>query len=344
MKKILLILLLINFATGTALCQFSVDDLITITSMQSKNIDQFMKKKGYVISDKESNSVTMGKSFIEKPSPNKKWDEPKRSINITVKEDSKNFTLNTPVLNEYLAGKQRLIKSGFFYDTLKNINNDQTVLYQKGNITIRTSTHMMDGRVRYSFDLKEKIINPKVEYAEDLLQFDSNELLAGFFGKQNVKKDKLYLSEKAVKNCSVIFSGTQRQIVFVWDNEIYLNNLSYIIVTNKLPTVGGKEANPLAGNNNWELKNGIYAGMPLKELLEINETDFTIYGKASDMAFMVKPAGNGKVDFKKIAIILSCSDCYDHKIFNREEISALAIAKANLPMQVFDVVLYSSKQ
>jgi hypothetical protein len=342
MKKILLILLLINFATGTALCQFSVDELITLASMQSKNIDHFMKKKGYVISDKESNSGTMGKSFIEKPSPNKKWDEPKRSINITVKEDSKNFTLNTPVLNEYLAGKQRLIKSGFFYDTLKNINKEQTVLFQKGNITIRTSTHVMDGMTQYSFDLKEKIISPKLEYAEDLLQFDSNELLASFFGKQNVKKDIYYLSEKEVRTCSVIFSGTQRQVVFVWGDEVYLNNLSYIIVTNKLPTAGGKDANPLAGNNQWKLKSGIHPGMPLTDMLEINEKDFTIYGKESDMAFIVKPGNNGKIDFKKIAIMLSCPDCYYNKIFNRKEVSALAVAKANLPMRVLDVVIYAS--
>jgi hypothetical protein len=312
--------------------------------MQSKSIDHFMKKKGYVITDRESDSVTMGKSFIEKPSPNKKWDQPKRRIDITINDDAKIFTLHTPVLNEYVDGRQRLVKAGFFFDTVKNVSKDASTLFQKDNITIRAKSFVKDGVPQYSFNLKEKIISPALESAEDLLQFDSHELLTSFFGKQNVKKDMLYLSEKEVKNCSVIFSGTQRQIIFVWGNEIYLNNLSYIIVTNKLPTVGGKEANPLAGNNNWQLKNGIYAGMSLKELLEINETDFTIYGKASDMAFMVKSAGNGKVDFKKIAILLSCPDCYDHKIFNREEISALAIAKANLPMQVFDVVLYSSKQ
>ena len=82
--------------------------------------------------------------------------------------------------------------------------------------------------------------------------------------------------------------------------------------------------------------------MAIKELLKINEMDFDIYGNASELAFMVKPGENGKIDFKKTAVMLSCNNCYDNKMFNQKVVSALDVAKANLPMYVYDVIIYPS--
>ena len=151
-----------------------------------------------------------------------------------------------------------------------------------------------------------------------------------------------YFSEKELKKCSVLFSGTRRQAVFVWGDENNLNNLAYILVTNKLPTEGAEKNNPLTGNNEWQFQNGIHEGMAIKELLKINEMDFDIYGNESDLAFMVKPGTSGKIDFKKTAVMLTCSDCFDDKIFRQKEVSALDIAKANLPVRVNDVIIYPS--
>lgn len=343
MKKILLILILQNFATGKAYCQsFTVDELVTLAYLPSKNIDHYMNKKRFVLSGSISDSVTMRAGFIQKVKAKKKDVEPKRSIDIYIKNDSKNFTLHTSVLNEYLEGKRRLIKSAFIYDTLKDISKEPSMLFQKGNITIQATSVVQDGIAQYSFDLKEKVIPSSLKYAEDLLQFDSHEFLVSFFGGQNVKKDMYYLSEKEFKKCSVLFSGTPRQAVFIWGDDINLNNLSYILLTNELPTEGAKKSNPLSGNNEWQLKNGIYPGMALKDLLKINEMDFDIYGNKSELAFIVKPNEYGKIDFRKTAVMLSCHECFDNKIFNQKVVSALDVAKANLPMLVFDIVIYPS--
>ena len=114
------------------------------------------------------------------------------------------------------------------------------------------------------------------------------------------------------------------------------------MVSNVLPTAGAEKNNPLTGNNEWQFQNGIHPGMAIKELLKINEMDFDIYGNASELAFMVKPVENGKIDFKKTAVMLSCSNCYDNKMFNQQVVSALDVAKANLPMYVYDVIIYPS--
>ena len=197
MKRILLILILQNFATGKAHSQsFTVDKLVTLASLPSKNIDRFMNKNGFVLSGSKLDSDTMGASFIAKVKANKKDIGPKRSIDIYLKDDSKYFTLHTSSLNEYLDGQRSLIKSGFFYDDKKDVSKESSMLFQKGNITIQATSEVQDGIPQYTFKLKEKEIPSSIMYAEELLQFDSHEFLVSFFGEQNVKKDMYFFSEK----------------------------------------------------------------------------------------------------------------------------------------------------
>jgi hypothetical protein len=343
MKRIFLILILQNFAAGNAHSQsFTVDELVTLASLPSKNIDHFINRKGFILSGSRSDNDTMGASFIAKAKGNKKDIGPKRSIEMYLKDDSKYFTLHTSSLNEYLDGQRSLIKSGFFYDDQKDMSRESSMLFQKWNITIQATTGVKDGIPEYTFKLKEKEIPSSIMYAEELLQFESHEFLVSFFGRQNVKKDMYFFSEKELKKCSVLFSGTRRQAVFVWADENNLNNLSYILVSNVLPTAGAEKNTVLTGNNEWQFQTGIHPGMPIQELLKINEMDFDIYGNASEMAFMVKPGETGKIDFKKTAVMLSCSNCYDNKLFNQQVVSALDVAKKNLPMYVYDVIIYPS--
>ena len=341
MKRILLILILsIFFATQMHGQSFNVNDLVNLSSLAPKNIDHFMYKKGFAISFAVPRSDTTGVTYGIKPKARKNYDGPQKSIDILVKNDSKYFTYHTSSLSEYLDGKRSLIKDGFFYGTEKNVNRDSLTLFQKANMSIEAGSEVRDSTIEYIFKLKAKKIPDSVIYAEDLLQFDSNEFLVSFFGEKNVKKDMYYFSEKELKKCSVLFNGTKYQAVFIWGNETELNNLSYILVTNVLPTEGGKRNAFVTENNEWKFKSGIHLNMPLRELLRLNKMDFYIYGNKSDLAFMVKPEQNGKINFKKTGLMLSCNNCYDNEIFDQREISALDIAKANLPMRVFDVIIY----
>ncbi|MEP6952079.1 MAG: hypothetical protein ABI863_22505 [Ginsengibacter sp.] len=342
MKRILLILILQNFAAGKAYCQtFTVDDLVTLASSPSKNIDRFMNKKGFVLYKRKLDSDTMEASFNAKIRAGKMNIMPERSIDVYLRNDLKYFTLHTSSLNEYLDGQRKLLKSGFFYDDKKDVSKEPSMVFQKENITIQATSGVQDGLPQYTFKLKAKKIPDSVVYADDLLQFDSHEFLVSFFGAQNVKKDMYYFTEKELKNCSVLFSGTRRQAVFVWGDENNLNHLSYILVSNVLPTAGAEKNNPLTGNNEWQFRNGVRAGMAIKDLLKINELDFDIYGNESELAFMVKPGESGKIDFKQTTVMLSC-DCDGNKMFNQHVVSALDIAKANIPMHVYDVIIYRS--
>ena len=86
-------------------------------------------------------------------------------------------------------------------------------------MTIETEAVDEDSTHEYCFKLTIRKMPAKIKYAEDLLQFDSHEFLTSFFGKQNVKKDLYYFSEKELQKCSVLFSGSRYQVVFVWGDE-----------------------------------------------------------------------------------------------------------------------------
>ena len=144
----------------------------------------------------------------------------------------------------------------------------------------------------YTFLLKKKELPlpATIQHAEDLLNFDSHEYLVGFFGAANVKKDYYYFSEKELKKCSVLFGNTSRQAVFIWDDEDNYSQLSYVLISNIIHTLNAKKFDGFIGINEWNLTNGVYPGMGLKELLKINAEDFEIYGNNSELAFMAKPS------------------------------------------------------
>jgi hypothetical protein len=340
-KRIFLILILQNVAAvGVPGQSFSVRDLVTLSSVPSKNISQFMSKKGFINNIDNPGIDTLEASFIPKIKFRKTHSWPQRSIDLYRQPGAKYFILHTSSLPEYVEGEQSLIKSGFVYDNKKDMSKVSSMLFQKGNITIEAGSEVQDSIRQYIFKLKQKKIPDSIVYADDLLQFDSHEFLVTFFGAKNVKKDLYYFSEKELKKCSVIFSGTRHQAVFVWGDEDNLNHLSYVLVSNILPTEGGKKNTPLDGNNEWKFQNGIRPGMPIKDLLRLNEMDFYVYGNKSDLALMAKPGEAGKINFKKTAIMFSCTECYGNQLFDQREVSALDIAKTHLPMSVFDIILY----
>jgi hypothetical protein len=347
MKKLILLLLLFGGIVNALHSQsFTIEDLVELSSMSIKNIDNFMNRNGYSPTGNslDSNSVLI--SFKERFKAKRKDTLTKRTVDIYNEQKEKYFSFHTTSLSEFLDGQSRLIKNGFFYDEKKEISKDSSMLYQKRNITIEAISSTKNEFPRYTFLLHKKEF-PKPDsilYAEDLLNFTSHEYLINFFGEQNVKKDMYYFSETELKRCSVLFGNSPRQAVFVWGDENNLNKLSYILISNVIPTVGAEKFNEVLGDNEWEMKNGIHSGMGVKELLKLNESDFEFYGNQSALAFMVKPGSSGKIDFSRSKILLSCSNCNRDKIFNKASISAMDVATESMPVYVYYFIIYPEKK
>ena len=214
------------------------------------------------------------------------------------------------------------------------------MLFQHKNITIQASKAIEEGNPVYTFLLKKKEMPTIVtRFAEDLLAFDSHEYLATYFGEENVKKDVYYFSEKKFKKCSVLFGNSNRQVVFVWEDEDNLSKLSYILISGVMPTEEGRPFNDNIGRNIWSFKNGIYSGMSIRELLEINKRDFSFYGINSEFSMMIEPENTGYIDFKRVGIMLSSLDGSSPLLLKKQKISAEDALENHLALHVFYIML-----
>ncbi len=290
--------------------------------------------------DQQGNIITT--VFYQKNKPGTRDIQAKRNVAMYEKDATRYYLLHTSSKTEYLDGQAMLIKNGFFYDVNKNFAKEASMLYQKRNISISAFSEIKDEVPEYTFALEQKELPDisNVRYAEDLLQFTSHEFLVSFFGKYNVDKDKYYFSEKELRKCSVLFGGSNQQVVFVWKDEANLKNIEYILVSTIIPTEISSKSNKMLNTNEWSLRNGIHHGTNLRDLLKINENDFKIYGNPSGLAFMIEPTNNGNIDFQKTAFLLTCKGCNTDILFDKPLISALDIVKRELPVSVFDMIIY----
>jgi hypothetical protein len=340
MNRVLFMVLLLGFRASAVFSQsFNVRDLLDLGDLPSNGIKNYMFKKGFVLNHNIVDD-TIQLSFSPVVKMRKKQHPIQRDVEFYQNKLSRNFIFHTLIPDDFVDGKRRLVKSGFTYDKKKDIDKDSLMLFQRRNISIIASKQMKDSVPEYFFELKQRKIPDSIIYAEDLLQFDSNEFLVSYFGEKNVTQDLYYLSENELKKCSVLFSGTLYQVAFVWGDENNLDNLSYIIVSNLLPTKKGKQNSIVNESNSWKFKCGIRHGMDLRELLRLNQMDFYIYGTKTDLAFMADPGNKGRLNFRKTAMMFNCRDCYDNPIFDQTEISALDVVKARLPLKVFDIIVY----
>jgi len=298
-----------------------------------------MYKKGFV-SFAENQQEGTAQRFLPATDHGVPDSLPAVTVDIYEKNDSKYFVLQTTSLQEYLDGLDALRNSGYIYDDKKDNHTAKSLLFQKANITVQALMCRKDTAMQYTFSLQQRNVPDSIQYAEDLLRFDSHEFLRSYFGKNNVREDLYYLSEKEVKRCSVLFGGTHYQAVFVWGDQENLDSLEYVLVSNVLPTKGAERNGVPDGDNQWKFRSGIHWGMPLRDMLRLNEMDFYIFGNKSEFALAVKPENTGKIDFKKTAIMFSCDNCSENEIWEQPVVSALEAAKANLPMKVFDIIIY----
>lgn len=352
MKWWLLIFIPLGFAPGVAFGQsFSPDDLVALSSCNLKYADLFLKKKGFMPDPGQVDYRTMTVSYIQneiKTNEENSRDDSTvtRSIDICNKDGIKCFTWRTTSEEEFISGKAQLAAKGFVYDYDVSLYQDTSLLFQKGNITVETMREVTGSDMVYCFILKKKEYpDPKsIRYADDLLHFNSNEYLVGFFGAGNIRQDLYYFSENDLRKCTVLFPNSNRQAVFVWEDQKNLRNLSCIIISDILPTVDGKHyEGALLGNNQWVLKNGIYCGMSVKELLKLNAADFEIFGKRSEFANMIKPEKNGNIDFRESGITFNCPGCDYNNLFDTSLIKAKDIAGENLPVTVAYINIFPEK-
>ncbi|MDP4264011.1 MAG: hypothetical protein Q8941_15895 [Bacteroidota bacterium] len=319
----------------------TVDDLLTLSSLSPKNFDNYIDKRGFPVKQRSLVENCMGFTFSGKKNSNKPDTlHPARTIDVYKNDDTWCIAFHTTSRDEYINGRSRLKQMNFFSN---NMDTDlaKPLLFQKRTITVEASSGRVGDNLVYTFLVKNKELpeRSKVQYADDLLRFDSHEYLASFFGENNVKKDVYYLSENESRNCSVLYPNTNHQVVFIWDDAGNFRKILFIQVSGAIAATSTANFNGGISQNTWTFRNGIYSGMMIKDLLDINAGDFRFYGFNSDYSLMVEPKNTGKINFKRMGVRLTCFNCTGSRVMNQPEVSAETAVDNNLAIHVSSIMI-----
>jgi len=209
MGRLFFILAFICPALSIAQTQsLTVDDLLSLSSLSSQNFDNYIVKKGFRVKRRSIVENTMGYTFYQNRTTLGADSLPIiRYVNLYKKDDAWCISLHTSSPDEYIDGRNRLKKMNFYSDAGNDTNINVPLLFQKKAVTVQSSCPIENGSPDYTFILKKKEIpDPaSIQYAEDLLKFDSHEYLVGCFGEKNVKKDVYIFSDTELKQCSILF-------------------------------------------------------------------------------------------------------------------------------------------
>ena len=304
--------LILPFVFGLANAQdFDLRDLVGYTEYNVSKFDQHIAKKSFkrdYFSPKESTT-----SYTYFQSKKSKKGQVVKTISYQAVKDKTFIGYQTSSEQESNEIKEQIKRAGFIHYAGKKVADAKPLLFQKDNYTITTSIEIKDSTTLYSFLVEKKDLPRarEVVFAEDLAKFNSHEYLVTAFGAQHVVKDVFYYSEKETNKCSVLYPNTNREVIFIWGDEENFRTINFMMIGGGLLTKSSSNVNRTIEHNVWRSNQGIYSGMSLQELQELNGSDLSFYGWHLDQAGMLAPRNSGQIDFKKVGIVLNCLNCND---------------------------------
>jgi hypothetical protein len=326
----------------------TVNDLVAITSLSDKRLGGYVSKLGFVptAQSRENGEVVNEFFFNNKQNP---VDTVIRYISGFRRGKITGSAYETSSFEEYQTVLKTIRPFGFIsgnpvQDSLLRADStrtDSASFFQKEEMVIHTSREMRDEVQVFKIMLEKKPIptSSSVRFADDLLVFDSHESLVALFGAGNVKRDIYHFSETDSSRCSVLFPRSNRQAIFIWEDQPNDRGISFLMIGGGLNAQGSNSMNQSEALNTWRSYSGLYTGMRLPEILRVNEADFSFFGKTSEFAFMVVPEKKGNIDFRKTGITLGCFNCSNTPLLNKEKVSAEAAMDTGLQLYILSIVL-----
>ena len=347
MKKILLLsfcAIVVAMAKGQDL---SADKLIDMLSLPAAKAESFLINKKYRPADTESSGDTLIKTYqynaVSFGSKKKQADTSARQLIRSVLNETFIITYRTTSASEYRKIISDLKKKGFYCEYEKDSTLKlASYLYQHQDHTAEASIRKEEGTAWYSISFFKKIltVTSGLYFAEDLLQFSSHEYLAYYFGEKNVKKDIYYFGANDIAKCSVLFINTKRQVIFIWKDGLNRRKTGNMILggQHKLKSLEGVDS--VNTENSWILKSGLYAGMPLFDLRELNGNNIVFCGGDAPNPGLVLSESTARVDFGNKDVIMGCTNCNDDKFLKSRVMYADKAMKDGRLLFILTIVLY----
>ncbi len=264
----------------------------------------------------------------------------RRSVNLQNAINEEVITYQTSSVAERNLLNDQVSKLGFInYDNRKG----PQIFYQKGEFTITMQSEVADSMQVYSYRVARRSL-PRARdiiYAEEMLALASHEYIETVFGKGSVIKDVFYFSEKEKSVCSILFPGTEKEVIFIWGEEGNCREIDLMVFGGGLQTTQVNQL--LLPHNVWRSRQGVYAGMTLKDLELQNGGPVSFYSWASEMAGTLLPSNSGKIDFKKLGVVLNCLNC-NIRSYEKTPVVNSAIETDDRRIYVTTLVLVPEKQ
>ncbi|MCW3116781.1 MAG: hypothetical protein JWM28_863 [Chitinophagaceae bacterium] len=334
------LLIFFSACASVVYCQvLTANDFVALASLPEKKMSSYLAKSGFRKADQQLQFDTIQQTFYLNSRKLRQVDDSAvRYVQELFYEGKSAFNYCTSSYQECRDIIKSLKDKGFYCE---NENVQSPFLYQQNDVSVKLTSKMEDTLLCYNFLVKkEKLPSPaSIHYAEDFLAYQSHENLEYVFGKSNVQKDVYYFSDSDVVKCSILFPNTNRQVIFVWKDELNRITISHLLVGNSLRGNRSRKYDTPVAENVWTLRNGLRANMSLSELLNINEAGINFYGWNSQYPGIVVPVKNGTIDFKSTGVVLSCLNCGDSDFLNRDIISSDEAIESSKRMFVLAVII-----
>jgi hypothetical protein len=313
MKRILWLFLLFSISTLNAQRkELSLSDLLSFANVPNEHFNFYAHKKGFRF---VSDNPAMAESIFQK-----KAGKERSACFITrmLKADTSCILFRTYDEAEYKILKEQVLRYGFKRIVKKAPAATDACMYQKGNLIVKTDFTDQSDSLAYNLYI-EKVALPKsfeIFYAEDMLQFASHEWLVSVFGEENAKKDTVDCGEKEKAICTVLFPGTNSQTIFIWKDNQNFMDISFVIIGGVMEDEERNSEYKVIEQNKWHSRSGVFLGMPLNDLIKVNNNHINLYGWQTEYPGFVANDNKGNLDFKKIGIELECLDCREDKFYS----------------------------
>ncbi|RYZ23954.1 MAG: hypothetical protein EOO16_03065 [Chitinophagaceae bacterium] len=299
--------------TGVVKAQqsFDLSDLLEFTGYSISKFDGHIAKKAWHRDYETPRESRTNYNYIQ-VKKNRKSDEVEvvHKLSFIERPGAPVIEYQTSSREEFEEFRHSLRKKGFITYAAEG-DAATPVLYQHDNTVVGTSVEIQDSTTFYTVRVEKEVL-PKlreIQFAEDLLPLKSHEYLLSTFGPQNVVRDVFHYTETDTNRCSVLFPNTPREVIFIWEDETNYRDVSFLIIGGNMLTNGTARNASMMTSNEWQSKQGVYAGMKLEELQALNQGKVSFHGFSSEKPGMLTNTSGGKLDFDRLGIVLSCLNC-----------------------------------
>lgn len=326
--------------------ELSANQLLDMLSLTVPKLETRLSNKRYYADTLIFSGDTAVKTFRYIPAiknNKKRSDTVSRKLLRSVLKESFTNTYQTTSALEYTNIISELKKNGFYCEYEKDTAvHTISHLYQYEAYTADASVIKLDSTTWYSITFYKKLlpVDSDLHFAEDLLDFTSHEYLVYYFGAHNVKKDIFYFAGNDIVSCSVLFTNTSRQVIFIWKDEKNRRKIDNLLFGGQHKLKSHQENEKFFAENSWKLKSKVHAGMPLFELRTLNEQNFAFCGGSAANPGLIFPESSGKIDFENAGVVLGCMNCDDDNFQSSKVLYADKAMNDGRVLFVLTIALY----